>query len=386
MLRRLSLVVLLAGLVAACQSSIETVLQRTPEDLDRLEADLTKYKLKPFPVSIDTEKSLVAGFELTSQAVCRADPYYAVETPGPSEQTSDANYAVSFAWRDAALETFRHGDIASALKYLESGRRSLPNSRGWRGYRGGVSLSESAFHALEGEATLSRSSFDTGVGIIRRSNHCPFAHNRARCNAWLVEGYALVSLSEGRYLEAEIRIREVLSKWSSEEMGSGTGAGGAPVRQHAMTNESLLNYALALSLVNQNRVKDAETHLRSVLWFAEDPIDLAWLLQGLSTVFLLEDRYEDAAWAAEVAADYFDRTCAPTDYFLVSRTYEALARSLTVLGRDAEAREWLAKAHPNLSASAITALGSEIMRTPPKGVAPEIWKTWSSKRTASLGN
>ena len=384
MLRRLSLVVLLAGLVAACQNSIESALQRTPEDLDRLEVELTKYKLKPFPVSIDNEKSLVSGFDLTSQAVCRAGPYYAVETPGPSERTSDANYAISFGWRDAALEAFRHGDIVLALEYLESGRRSLPGS--WLGYRGGVSLSESAFRALEGEAALSRSSFDTGVGLIQRDNHCPHAHDRARCNAWLVEAYALVSLSEGRYREAEIRIREILRKWSSEEMGSGTGAGGAPVRQHAMTNESLMNYALALSLVNQNRVKDAETLLRSILWFAEDPIDLAWLLQGLSTVFLLEERYGDAAWAAGVVADYFDRTCAPTDYFLVSRTYEALARSITALGRDAEAREWLAKAHPNLSTSAITALGSEIMRTPPKGVAPEIWKTWSSKRTASLGN
>ncbi len=165
MLRRLSLVVLLAGLVAACQTtgnSIESVLQRTPEDLDRFEAELTRYKLKPFPVSIDAEKSLVAGFDLTSQAVCRADPYYAVETPGPSEKTSDANYAVSFGWRDAALEAFRHGDIVLAIEYLERGRRSLPD--GWRGYRGGVSLSESAFRALEGEAALSRSSFDTGVG------------------------------------------------------------------------------------------------------------------------------------------------------------------------------------------------------------------------------
>ncbi len=102
MLRRLSLVVLLAGLVAACQNTIESVLQRTPEDLDRLEVELTKYKLKPFPVSIDNEKSLVGGFDLASQAVCRAGPYYAVETPGPSERTSDANYAVSFGWRDAA--------------------------------------------------------------------------------------------------------------------------------------------------------------------------------------------------------------------------------------------------------------------------------------------
>ncbi len=240
MLRRLSLVVLLAGLLAACQSSIESVLQRTPEALDRLEADLTRYKLKPFPVSIDNDKSLVAGFDLTSQAVCRAGAYYAVETPDPSEQTSDANYAVSFGWRDAALESFRHGDIVMALEYLESGRRSLPES--WRGYRGGVSLSESAFRTLEGEAALSRSSFDTGVGLIQRGNHCPFAHDRDRCNAWLVEAYALVSLSEGHSREAEIRIREILNKWSAEEMGSETGAGGAPVRQHAMMNESLMYY------------------------------------------------------------------------------------------------------------------------------------------------
>ncbi len=185
MLRRLSLVVLLAGLAAACQTSIESVLQRTPEDLDRLEAELTKYKFKPFPVSIDAEKSLVAGFDLTSQAICRAGTYYAVETPDPSEQTSGANYAVSFGWRDAALEAFRHGDIVMALEYLESGRRSLPEPYGWLGYRGGVSLSESAFRTLEGEAALSGSSFDSGVHLTQRGNHCPFDHDRDRCNAWL---------------------------------------------------------------------------------------------------------------------------------------------------------------------------------------------------------
>ena len=119
--------------------------------------------------------------------------------------------------------------------------------------------------------------------------------DRRRYEAWGREAAAINAYAQGRYREAEIRLRDLRNVWVVGPAALGfanTSTNPTPLSQrtYAMTSEMFVNYLLVLSLANQNRLISAGAEARSSMWRVEDPIDLAWIVDAMAVVMLRQGR------------------------------------------------------------------------------------------------
>lgn len=316
------------------------------EELDKLEIAFTGFRPPPPKKSLADEREIIELIDLSHQSSCDGSPFYDVTTPAPGEISSDnGNWAVHFGWRDAATKAFRYGDMENALRYINGAYRALPTD--WTGQRGGIDLARSAYYSILGQSGSAESDFVTGEGKVVSAYRWVEADGRARFDAWRQEASAIIVYGSGRYREAELRLRKLKGRWDTSGWNQYAIASSSaetppesPVLQYAITGKVFAEYLLTMSLANQGRLVEAESHIRSTIWRIDDPIDLAWIIDAFGTVLMRKGDFDEAEWASRIIAEFFKSNCAPTHYFVVLRSYLMLANALTAQGKWDEALEW----------------------------------------------
>ncbi|MCK5365384.1 MAG: hypothetical protein KAR22_20545, partial [Gammaproteobacteria bacterium] len=318
----------------SCQTTTRRGVSETTissEELDEMEIEFSRFPPPPPQRSIEDIQEIVAEIDFSHKSACGGDGFYEVFLPPKGLKASAEQFNVPFAWRGAANTAFRHGDFDRALGYIDDALSSLPLN--WRGYRGGITYSKSVYLAVLGDASGSGAYFSQASAVIG-SAHPEGIHALRRFEAWGREAAAINAYAQGRFREAEIRLRDLRSGWdgglwyqestypSSDEILAPN------LKTYAITGDTFVNYLLVLSLANQNRLVEAEAEARLNLWRVGDVIDLAWVMDALADVMLRQGRYAGAEWVSQKMADFFEEKCAPSQYFVVLRTYLRLAHAL----------------------------------------------------------
>jgi len=328
---------LLAIAAASCQtttdvtSSLEII---SDQQLDKMEVSFSKFPLPPPQRSIEDIKKLVSEFDFSHKSACDGGEFYEVSLPIKLSSTvSSGRNNTPLAWRDAANTAFQYGDFETAMGYLDRAPTSNKYIRGaWRNIR----YTKSIYLSILGDTSGSKDYFSSASGIFGGGDI-----DRGRAKAWAREAAAYNAYAQGRFREAEVRLRNLRNSWAITSRALLSNSPETvnlhyndPIpRYFAITNDTLVNYLLILSLVNQNKLATAEAEARYNMWTVEDPIDLAWIMDALVVVMIRQAHYEDAEWVLQKLADFFDEHCAPSHYFIVLRTYLRLASVLVAQGK-----------------------------------------------------
>ena len=377
-LRTVLFFLFVVSVTTSCQTtaqksgSIKTI---SNEELDEMEIEFSRFTPPPPQRSIDEIQEIVAEVDFSHKSACAGDNFYDVVLPPKDLQASSEQWNVPFAWRDAANTAFRYGDFDRALGYIDDALESIPSggqywgSQYWIAYRGGITFSKSIYHAVLGDASGSGAYFSrasAAVGIHRQADF----YVLRRYQAWAREAAAINAYAQGRFREAELRLRELRSTWDSDlwyhsgSLATGDEEVAANIKIHAISGEVFVNYLLVLSLANQNRLVEAEAEARLNLWRVGDVIDLAWIMDALAVVMLRQGRYADAEWVLQKLADFFEDKCAPSRYFVVLRTYLRLAHALAAQGKWEQALNYYGRAYSEHDEDASGVLDRLLLESP----------------------
>ncbi len=356
-------------------SSCQTTAQRwastktiSSEELDEMEIKFSRFTPPPPQRSIEGIQEIVAEVDFSHRSACAGDDFYEVVLPPKGQQASHGEFNVPFAWRDAANTAFRHGDFDRALGYIDDALTSIPSGRYWIQYRGGMTYSKSIYLAVLGDTSGSDAYFSQASAAV--GSYTGGFYEYRRNQAWAREAAAVNAYAQGRFREAELRLRDIRSAWdgglwySSGSLATGDLWVAPNLSTHALSGDLLVSYLLVLSLANQNRLVEAEVEARLNLWRVEDVIDLTWIMDALAVVMLRQGRYADAEWVLQKMADFFEENCAPSQYFVVLRTYLRLAHALTAQGKWEQALNYYSRAYSERDEDASGVLDGLLLESP----------------------
>ena len=368
-LRIVLLFLFVVSITTSCQTATKrgvAVTTISSEELDEMEIEFSRFPPPPPQRSIEDIQEIVAEVDFSHKSACAGNGFYEVSLPPKGLKASAEQFNVPFAWRDAANTAFRYGDFDRALGYIDDALRSLPLD--WRGYRGGITYSKSVYLAVLGDASGSGKYFSqasAAIGSVRPEG----IHAVRRFEAWGREAAAINAYAQGRFREAEFRLRDLRKDWTGEFTYASTYPSSneailPPLRIYAITGDTFVNYLLVLSLANQNRLVEAEAEARLNMWGVGDVIDLAWIMDALAVVMLRQGRYAGAEWVSQKMADFFEKKCAPSQYFVVLRTYLRLAHALAAQGKWEQALHYYGRAYSEHDKDASRVLDRLLLETP----------------------
>jgi CHAT domain-containing protein/tetratricopeptide (TPR) repeat protein len=355
----------------SCQSTEQKWASTTiisNEELDEMEITFARFTPPPPQRSIEGIEEIVAEVDFSHKSACAGGGFYEVVLPPKGLQASHEQFNVPFAWRDAANTAFRYGDFDRALGYIDDALTSIPSGRYWIQYRGGMTYSKSVYVAVLGDASGSGAYFSQASAAV--GSYTGGFYEYRRNQAWAREAAAINAYAQGRFREAELRLRDVRSAWDgglwyhSGSLATGDEWVAPNLKIHAISGDVFVNYLLVLSLANQNRLVEAEAEARLNLWRVGDVIDLAWIMDALAVVMLRQGRYVDAEWVSQKMADFFEEKCAPSRLFVVLRTYLRLAHALAAQGKWEQALHYYTRAYSEHDKDASGVLDRLLLESP----------------------
>jgi CHAT domain-containing protein/tetratricopeptide (TPR) repeat protein len=373
-LRSISFIVPVAFSISCQTTTDKDIFTTTLSDaqLDEMEVYFSRFPLPPPQRTINDVRNNVDAIDFSHISACNGAEFYEVTVPEKwkklTENKGNSELYIPLTWRDASTNAFRYGDFEKALEYLDGAKNSISFSAGNIAYLASIIYSRSIYLAILGDVAESDANFSKAAAMSRSAPRYGIRDQR-RYDAWYKEAAAVNAYAQGRYREAEIRLRDIRSGWTAgmSPMGfANTSTNQIPLslETYAMTSEVFVNYLLVLSLAKQNRLVAAESEARSSMWRVEDPIDLAWIMDALAIVMLKQGRYEDAEWVLRRMADFFEGKCAPSHYFIVLRTYLRLAQTLTAQSKWEDALPYYDLAYTQQKKDASGLLDRLFLETP----------------------
>ncbi len=338
--------------LTGCQTSLPQTASPsvlTTTQLEDIEVNFSSYRPPPPKRTINEEKGILEALGMEHPTACSGDSFYKTEVS--NFEDLESNYSRVQALKAQARKAFKYGDMPAVFENLNDAASFTGDDSN---AAGGVRFMNAIYSSMLGDTEAASFSYSLGVGDYDSAGLYSF--NVAQSAFHKREVSAVLVYGEGRYREAEIRLREIKEILS---LGQGQFAGSS----YATSDEEmddliasspalfsrflfphldtyLVNYLIALSISNQGREAEAEAYLWTSMWGVEDSIDLAWILDALASVLMQQGRYDDAEWISRRAAEFFHSRCAPGQYFIVSRAYLTHAYALSAQGNWEEALKW----------------------------------------------
>lgn len=320
---------LLAIAIAGCETGtsstrpIEAQIELTPEEIARLEIEFERTAVEPPARSIAKLRERLEGKTWRHIRACDGGEFYHDIAPtGVSGSSNDQRNAMALIWRDGAAKALKYGDFDRAVDHISRASATVPT--GWNFDKSGMEFARSIYLSMVGATNSARFAYQSGIrhwsrGLQVNSGHYKKAA-RTRVAPFRRIARAFMLQNDGNHDRAELLLRSLAGYYLHE---------GMPTK--------LRSYFHIMALVNMGRLDEAEVIARQHARSNPREIDAMWSYDALAYVFQRQGRHRDAEWVARIAYDFFAERCAPLHYFVVARAYLRLARSLTALGRWAEA-------------------------------------------------